>query len=244
MKPQAKIVIPVVVVLAAGSLVWWFTRPSEFLYAGTIEATEVLVSARVASVVAARLVAEGDHVTSGQVVLTLAGEDLRLAAKLAQRDFDRGQELFSNGSITEATLDQLRFKRDQTALAVQWCTIQAPRAGTVLRTYRENGETVGPGTSLLTLADLGEVWAYCYVPQPMLARLRVGQEVTGRLPEIPGRGFQGRLAIIRNEAEFTPRNVQTQDERTRLVYGIKVVFPNPDGILKPGMTIEVRLPEK
>ena len=55
--------------------------------------------------------------------------------------------------------------------------------------------------------------------------------------------FDGQIISIRNEAEFTPKNVQTRDERTRLVYGVKVQFQNPTRILKPGMTIEVKLPE-
>jgi HlyD family secretion protein len=61
---------------------------------------------------------------------------------------------------------------------------------------------------------------------------------------MPEKKFPGTIALIRDEAEFTPKNVQTRSERTRLVYGVKLVFPNPEGILKPGMTIEVKLPEK
>jgi len=67
--------------------------------------------------------------------------------------------------------------------------------------------------------------------------------VEGLLPEMPGKRFPGRIALLRDEAEFTPKNVQTRSERTRLVYGVKLVFPNPDGILKPGMTIEVKWPD-
>ncbi len=63
------------------------------------------------------------------------------------------------------------------------------------------------------------------------------------LPEMPGRFFPGRIAMIRKEAEFTPKNVQTRNERARLVYGVKILFPNPEETLKPGMTIEVKLTE-
>jgi HlyD family secretion protein len=59
---------------------------------------------------------------------------------------------------------------------------------------------------------------------------------------MPGRVFPGKVAHLREEAEFTPKNVQTQEERSRLVYGVKIHFDNPDGILKPGMTIECVLP--
>ena len=97
---------------------------------------------------------------------------------------------------------------------------------------------------LVTVADLSEVWAMVYVPQPLLAKLSPGQSVEAILPELPGRTLQGKIARIREQAEFTPKNVQTRQERTRLVFGVKIVFPNPERILKPGMTVEVRLPRE
>jgi HlyD family secretion protein len=138
----------------------------------------------------------------------------------------------------------LRTQRDLTTLQVSWLTLTAPASGTVLQKFHEPGEWARPGVNLLTLGSLKEVWAFVYVEQPMLARVALGQEVAGILPEMPGRTFTGRIALIRDQAEFTPKNVQTRDERTRLVYGIKIVFPNPDKVLKPGMSIEVKLPEK
>ncbi len=244
MKDKKKIIIPVILVLAAAAVVWWLVRPKPFYYAGTIEATEVTLSARVASVIASLPVQEGDPVLAGQTLMTLAGEDLRLAADLAEKEFRRGQKLLANGSITQAAFDQMKFKRDQASLMLSWCTIDSPVTGTVLNRYREPGEMVAPGTTLFTLADLSEVWAYIYVEQPRLAALTLGQIVEGSLPEMPDRAFMGKIVFLRPEAEFTPKNVQTRSERTRLVYGVKISFPNPDKILKPGMTIEVRLPEK
>jgi HlyD family secretion protein len=240
MKKRIPIVVAVLL-LGAGGLVWWLVRPKPFLYAGTLEATEITLSARVTSVIEATNVQEGDAVTAGQTLMTLTGEDLKLAADLAEKEYRRGQQLFRTGSMNQAALDQLRFKRDQGALFVSWCTVKAPAAAVVLHRYREAGEMVAPGMTLLMLGDLSKVWAFIYVEQPLLARLALHQTVEGFLPEMPGRTFSGRIELIRDEAEFTPKNVQTRDERTRLVYGVKVVFPNPDKILKPGMTIEVQL---
>lgn len=243
MKDKKKIVIPIVLLIVVGLIVWFLVRPRPFFYAGTIEATEVTLSARVSSVIQSRDVKEGDLVQAGQKLITLEGEDLRLAAVLAESEYARGQRLFKSGSLTRANLDQLRFNRDRAALRKSWCAITAPLAATVLHTYREPGEMVAPGMQLLTLGDMSEVWAYIYVEQPQLAQLSLGQEVTGLLPELPDQRFSGKIAVIRDQAEFTPKNVQTRSERSRLVYGIKLVFPNPDKILKPGMTIEVQLPE-
>jgi HlyD family secretion protein len=102
---------------------------------------------------------------------------------------------------------------------------------------------VGPGTRLATVADLSEVWAYIYVPHDELVKLSHGMEVKGYLPEAGDKELPGRVSVIYPEAEFTPKNVQTRKERTRLVYAVKVSFPNPDGLLKPGMTVEVGLAE-
>jgi HlyD family secretion protein len=96
---------------------------------------------------------------------------------------------------------------------------------------------------LYKLADLSDVWATIYVPQTMLAKLKLGMPLEASLPELKGKKIDGKVKHIRDEAEFTPRNVQTREERTRLVYAVKVALPNADRLLKPGMTVEVKLPE-
>jgi HlyD family secretion protein len=235
-------VAAVVGVLAVIIVVWRVFFSGEFLYAGTVEATEVDLSSRVSSVIADLGAHEGDRVKKGQKLVRLAGEDIRLAADLAEKNFRRTAELFKNGSVPQAEYDRVRYVRDDAAVRRSWCEVSSPVDGVVLFTYFEPGEMVAPGMKLLTVADLKEVWTVVYVPQPLLAKLKAGMTVTGILPELKKNVFDGKIAHIREEAEFTPRNVQTRDERIRLVYGVKVVFLNPDGILKPGMTIEVCLP--
>jgi hypothetical protein len=112
----------------------------------------------------------------------------------------------------------------------------------VLARLREPGEWASPGLQLMTLADLSSVYAYIYVAQDVLHTLKPGQELEAFLPEAGDQPRQARIAFIRPEAEFTPKNVQTREERTRLVFGVKVALENSDGKLKPGMPIEVRLP--
>jgi HlyD family secretion protein len=232
--------------IAAGALLlaWilWKVFGGGYQYAGTVEATEVDLSARVSSVIATRDVAEGDSVKKGQTLMKLACEDVMLAADLAESNYKRARELYQAGSMPQADFDRAKYQREDASVRRSWCRIASPTDGVVLDLYHEPGELVGPGVKLATVADLSEVWAYIYVAQPLLVRLKPGMEVTGTLPEIKRAKFRGRIARIRDEAEFTPRNVQTREERTRLVYGVKVAFANPDGLLKPGMTIEVRLP--
>ena len=102
-----------------------------------------------------------------------------------------------------------------------------------------------PGTKILTVANIQDIFAFIYVPQPTVARLALGMKLKGIIPELNNRVFEGTIVKINDEAEFTPKNVQTQQERERLIYGVKVSFlgSNASEILKPGMTIEVELPK-
>lgn len=242
MKNRKRLLIPAILIVIL-LVVRIVSLRSTFLYAGTIEATKVDLSSRVTSVIGTFDVEEGDKVVASQVLVRLSCEDIKLAADIASADYDRAEKLFKAGSMPRETFEHLRNKRDDTKVKWDWCTIKAPLNSTILNKYHEAGEYVNPGTKLLTLADLSEVWAIIYVAQPMLSKLSLGMELEGILPEVKDRAFKGKITRIGDEAEFTPKNVQTREERTRLVYGIKVTFVNSDGFLKPGMSIEVRLPK-
>jgi HlyD family secretion protein len=171
----------------------------------------------------------------------MACEDIKQNFELAKGDFDRGSRLFKIGSLSQENYDHLKSKRDDTLLKLDWCSVTAIKDTKVLNTYREVGEYVIPGTKLLTLVNLSEVWTIIYVPQPLLAKISIGMKVTGYLPELKMRSFEGKITKISDAAEFTPKNVQTREERTRLVFGVKVTFSNPEELLKPGMSLEIKL---
>lgn len=238
-----KRLLAIPVLAAAALLAWGRFGARDFRYAGTVEATEVSLSPRISSTISTVTVREGDAVRRGQPVVELGCEDLKLDYAIAERNFSRAERLFKNGATPFESYDRDRGRRDDAALKVAWCRIESPIDGTVLARLREPGEWASPGVKLLTLADLGGVYAYVYVPQPELYRLRPGQGVQVFLPEA-GRAAErrGTIAVIRSQAEFTPKNVQTRAERTRLVYGVKVALDNADGALKPGMPVEVVLP--
>ena len=239
-----KKIIPVIIIAAALTAVYLKTRSAkDFRYSGTLEATEVDLSSRISGVILRYAVKEGEPVKKDALVAALDCEDLRLAAGIAAKDYERAVELYAAGSMSKENRDRLEYKRDDSALKAGWCSIKSPVTGRVLYTYRENGELVAPGVKIATVADLSSVWAYVYVPHDLIVKLKPGMELKGALSELPDREFPGRVSVINEEAEFTPKNVQTAKERTRLVFGVKVTFPNEDETLKPGMTIEVRLPE-
>jgi HlyD family secretion protein len=243
--PLPVLIVGLIILIAAGiSAYILFQRP--FRYAGTLEATNVDISARLPANIDKMNVREGDRVKSGDVLALLSCEDFKIAARLARENYARDSKLARIGSVSQERLDAVRYQMQDTETRLNWCTIASPIDGKVLSRYHEPGEWVAPGMKILTLANVRDIWAYVYVPQPMLARLSPGTKVKGYLPELKDRAFEGVIVKINDEAEFTPKNVQTRSERERLVFGIKISFAdaNADEILKPGMTIEVQLPEQ
>ena len=239
-----KKIIPIALVLAlAAVVVWRFARRPGFRYAGTVEATEVDLSPRLASTIAEIPIVEGQDVKAGDLIVRLSGEDFKIAAEQAESDFARAKRLLASGSMTKEAFDRARFRWEDAKLHVDWLRVTSPINGVVLDKYHEVGEQVSPQTKLVKLADLSDIWATIYVPQTLLARLKLGMAVPAVLPELQNKTMEGRIKHIREEAEFTPRNVQTREERSRLVYAVKVALPNAERILKPGMTVEVELPE-
>lgn len=217
---------------------------TNFLYAGTLEATLVDLSAQLESSIDTVSVYEGDHVKTDQELIVLSCENYKSDANLANSNYQRNLRLFQKGAISQETLDQFTNEKADADIRLDWCSIRSPIEGTVLNRYHEPGEFATPGTKLLTLANIKDIWAYIYVPQPKIASLKIGMIVEGILPEMQNRTFKGKIIKINSEEEFTPKNVQTQSERTRLIFGVKISFlgSNEEEILKPGMTIEIKLP--
>ncbi len=240
---KKKIILLIIFLVLVSAALYKLRSGTDFRYAGTIEATETDLSSRIQGVIESYGAKEGESVKKGQVIAALDCADLRLAAGIAGEDFKRAEELYKGGSMSKENYDRLRYRRDDSSLKVDWCSVKSPVNGRLLYSYHEKGELVSPGTRLATVADLSEVWAYVYVPHDLLARLKTGLEVKGYLPEAGEKEFTGRISVIYSEAEFTPKNVQTRKERTRLVFAVKVTFSNLDEMLKPGMTIEAELPQ-
>jgi HlyD family secretion protein len=239
------VIIAALVVIAAAIAVKLLFFRGVFLYAGTLEATKVDLSARISSAISEVNVQEGDHIAEKQELVRLACEDIKVASQLANENYKRTLGLYRADTASQETMDQIRNKKQDTDVRLEWCSVLSPISGTVLSRYHEPGEWVNPGTKLLTLANIRDIWAYIYVPQPEVSRLKVGMVLKGYLPELHDSEFDGKIIKINDEAEFTPKNVQTRAERERLVFGVKVSFlgQNEKEILKPGMTIEVKLPE-
>ena len=119
--------------------------------------------------------------------------------------------------------------------------IAAPVNGVVLRKNVEPGETVAQGTPIVTLGDLESPWIKVYVKEDRMGLVKLGQKARVTVDTYRDRSYDGTVTYISSEAEFTPKTVQTQEERVKLVFGVKVRVKNERGELKPSMPADVRI---
>ena len=120
--------------------------------------------------------------------------------------------------------------------------IRAPFDGVVSVKDREIGETVSPGAPVLTVLNLNDRWVRIYIPETRIGAVRIGQGATITADTYTDRVYRGAVSFIASEAEFTPRNVQTADERVKLVYAVKVrITQDSTYDLKPGIPADVKL---
>ncbi len=135
----------------------------------------------------------------------------------------------------EALLQAAYSIRDLLVLQRERMTLTAPRDGFILDRLFAEGEIAPPLAPILVLADLREVTLTVYLPETLYGQVRLGDSVAVYVDSWPDRAFTGKVTYISSRAEFTPANVQTPDERARLVYAVEITLPNEDLALKPGM---------
>lgn len=148
----------------------------------------------------------------------------------------------------KAELDAARARWEQANAQVEAlnkrlrdCVVLAPLRGTVTARAVEPGEVVSVGATLLKLTNLDKLKLTIYLNEHDLPRVKLGQRAEVRTDGLPERTFDGTVTYISPVAEFTPKNVQTKDERTKLVFGVKIEIENSDGALKPGLPADARL---
>lgn len=198
-----------------------------------------------------------------ELIAPQEGEHARLTADMAAQSVKEAEEaLESSGkqvALARLGLEQvaiLRAERDalarqrgqaQAQLAEQQShvadfSVKSPIDGRVLTRTVERGERVEPGTPLFTLVDLDRLYVKIYVPEPSIGKVALGQEARVSVDAYPGRAFPARVSRVSQEAEFTPKNVETREERVKLVFAVEVALAeNPGGVLKPGMPADAAI---
>jgi len=236
---------------------------------GTIEVTEVDIGFKTPGRIARLLAEEGHRVKKGDRLAVLDSAELRSIVdqnrasvrsaeaefEKARKDYDRYRTLAQDGAITSQQLDASRKAHDaslslldQARAALRTAevrlndlTVDAPVSGVVLSRNAEPGETVAAGVTVYTLGNLANPWVKVYVNETKLGLVRLGQKAQVSVDTFPGKVYEGEVTYIASEAEFTPKNVQTQEERVKLVFGMKVGVQNINDELKPGMPADVKI---
>jgi HlyD family secretion protein len=185
-----------------------------------------------------------------QVIAKESYDNAETAYKVAQAALDRAREnyqLVREGPRKEdiddarAQVEQARASLKLAETQLGYSVLYSPLSGVILVKSGEIGEVVNPGTPVLTIADIQKVWLKAYISETDLGKVKWGQEVIVTTDLHPKKEYKGTVSFISSQAEFTPKNIQTEKERVTLVYRIKVDLENPDRELKPGMPADGKI---
>jgi len=130
---------------------------------------------------------------------------------------------------------------DSTKIQLGYTQLKSPFEGILTSRNVEPGEVVAPGREVLTLSDLSTVELKIFIGETKIGKVRPGQKVNVKIDTFPDKIYVGKISFISSEGEFTPKIIQTQKERVKLVYLVKISIPNPDVELKPGMPADAWL---
>jgi HlyD family secretion protein len=156
---------------------------------------------------------------------------VRLRAGARPQEIDAARARVAMAAAQVATAEEL----------LKDAALISPTRGVISEKLAEVGEVVAPRVPVLVITDLDHAWADVFVPEPAIPRIRIGQSAT-LFTDAGGSGLPGTVTFISPKAEFTPRNVQTAEERSKLVYRVRVTVDNTQGILKAGMPVEAEIP--
>jgi HlyD family secretion protein len=167
-----------------------------------------------------------EQIEKAKAVLTQAEAEYALVSAGPRKE--KIEQAFILAAEAEERLSQARQQLSYTELF-------APMDGVILTRSAEPGEYMVPSRPVVVLGDLANPWLRAYVNETDLGKIKLNDAVTVTTDSYPGRTYKGILTFISSQAEFTPKSVQTFEERVKLMFRVKVALDNPDGELKPGM---------
>ncbi len=143
--------------------------------------------------------------------------------------------------VAQAQVREAKSALNLVAVQLDKQTLTAPRDGLISQKMVNSGELAAPGAILMELSDIDRVDLTVFIPENRIGEVKIGQKAKVYVDAYPGETFEGKVTFIAHEAEFTPRNVQTQEERVNLVFAVKITLDNPDHRLKPGMPADAEI---
>ncbi|MDD4893879.1 MAG: efflux RND transporter periplasmic adaptor subunit [Candidatus Omnitrophica bacterium] len=258
---------------AAAAYIWQKERAlkNEIKVSGNIEGDEVRLSFRVQGQIIELLTDEGEVVKAGDIVAKLNTDELtkiRDNARGALRaveyqyvldklDYERAENLLKAGAIPQqkrdaaktqfdndkANIEALKASLDLAETRLGFTDLVSTLNGYVITKSSLAGEVVQIGAPVFTVIDLNNLWVTAYINETDLGRVKLNQQAEVTTDTYPGKKYKGRVSFISSEAEFTPKFIQTTEERVKLVYRIKVRVDNSSLDLKPGMPADAYIIE-
>ncbi|MDD5120537.1 MAG: efflux RND transporter periplasmic adaptor subunit [Candidatus Omnitrophica bacterium] len=238
---------------------------------GNIEGDDVRISFRVDGQITELLTDEGKVVKKGEIVARLNTDELvkerdnaaallkaaQFDYELAKIDYQRSDNLFKEGAVSAQKRDQDKTKYDASLAKVEqlkasldlaqtrldFTELASPLDGYILIKSSLAGEVIKPGTPVFTAVDLHNIWVTAYINEKDLGRVKLGQNADVVTDTYAGKKYKGTVSFVSSQAEFTPKFIQTQEERVKLVYRIKVRVDNSSLELKPGMPADAYIIE-
>ncbi|MEW6652886.1 MAG: efflux RND transporter periplasmic adaptor subunit [Bacteroidota bacterium] len=161
----------------------------------------------------------------------------------AKENYEKVKKIFRPEEIEQAKANLRKAKASVDLLKknIRDSYIISPMNGFVVKKFVEVGETVSPMSSLVKISNLSSVNLIIYVSEAELGKIKLGQISEITIDTYPDKKYEGKVTYISPEAEFTPKNIQTKDERTKLVFAVKIEIPNKDFDLKPGMPADAKI---
>jgi HlyD family secretion protein len=255
-----KRIIPILIVIAVlagvGYYVWsTYYGPgaasnSALGGSGTIEAEQIAVTPQVSGRIITAPAEEGAAVKAGQVLYQLDPATLKLQVQSAKAGVNAAQanythvksddnSTWADRQTAKAQVDQAKVAEQIAQVQVGYATIKAPADGILSNIAQKAGENAVPGTSLAMLSQVQTLTVTIYVPETRIGEVKMGQ--TGTLTTDSTNSYSAKVSYISSQAEFTPASIETKDQRTKLVYQVKLDITDSDRNLKPGMPADVVL---
>ncbi len=200
---------------------------SDLKFSGTLELTEHVLGAKAGGRVATMSVDEGDEVKAGQLLSTMDRYEQM------KKDYERVNNLVQQGGMTKQSLEYAALNLDDQQIV-------SPVDGVVLVKVHEMGETVQPGSAVIVVGDRSRLWVKIFVPEGRVNQIQIGQPAVLSFDGIKEQ-FKGHVSFIASQAEFTPRNVQSQEERVTQAFAVKVVLDEVKPFLRPGVAADVEI---
>lgn len=256
MVKRIAIAVVVIAVVAGGGWWAWSTYGAGSSSAsttalggtGTVEADEVAVSSLISGRIVTADAQEGAEVASGTALFKL--DDSLLALQVSQAEdgvkaalANLDQVKADKGTTSEiaqaqARVDQARAALEMAKVQEGYATVAAPVDGTLTQVTASVGENAAPGKTLAVVSDLTKLHVSIYIAETDIGKITIGKKASVTT-DSSAKTFSAKVSYIASDAEFTPSNIETKDQRVKLVYEVRLDLENPGGVLKPGMLVDV-----